>query len=84
MTVSIVVQRLEEWPWKPGWWRFSRPRHEIRELPPEIREDTRWWYGDAAAAARAAAEWDTYWGAIATRAARSASGQSTQKRVKIK
>jgi len=58
MSVSIIIQCREDWPGNPGWWRYSRPRHEVRSHPPEIRGDRRWWYGDAAAAERAAAEWD--------------------------
>ena len=58
MSVSIIIQRQEDWPGNPGWWRYSRPVHRQMPQPPEIREETRWWYGDAAEAARAAAEWD--------------------------
>lgn len=58
MPVSIVIQRQEDWPGNPGWWRFSRPRHEVRDQAPKISEHHRWWYGDAQQAANAAAEWD--------------------------
>jgi hypothetical protein len=58
MTVSIVIQHREDHPGNPGWWRFSRPRHQVRAEAPRIREETRWWYGSEEDAAAATAEWD--------------------------
>lgn len=58
MPVSTIIQRQEDHPHNPGWWRFSRPRHEVRYEAPEIRDDQRWRYGSAAEAAEEAAEWD--------------------------
>lgn len=58
MTVSIIIQHQEDSPRNPGWWRFSRPVHMVLDEPPEIRETIRWWYGTAADAAQAQAEWD--------------------------
>jgi hypothetical protein len=58
MSVSVVIQHQEDHPHSPGWWRFSRPRHQVRAEAPRIREETRWSYGTPADAARMAAEWD--------------------------
>jgi hypothetical protein len=58
MSVSIVIQYQEDHPHNPGWWRFGRPRHEVRDQAPEIREHHRWRYGSEADAAADAAEWD--------------------------
>ena len=56
--VSIIIQYPEDWPGNPGWWRFSRPRHEMRDQAPEISENYRWHYGSEAEASEEAADWD--------------------------
>jgi hypothetical protein len=57
--VSIVIQRQEDHPHNPGWWRYSRPRCEVHtETPPLFSNSIRWYCGSEADAERDAAEWD--------------------------
>lgn len=58
MAVSIVIQYQEDHPHSPGWWRFGRPRHEVRDQAPENSEHQRWHYGGYADAQHDAAKWD--------------------------
>lgn len=45
---SIIIQYREDDPGNPGWWRYSRPRHQyVVELPP-IHESVRWTYASEA------------------------------------
>jgi hypothetical protein len=58
MPFSIVIQHQEDHPYNPGWWRYSRPRHQLVAEPPEISESQRWYYGSATDAALDAVRWD--------------------------
>ena len=55
---DIIIQRQEDHPGNPGWWRYSRPRLIQVAEPPEISESVRWSYGTAAEAAEAQRQWD--------------------------
>ena len=56
-----IVQRQEDHPRNPGWWRFGRPYWVATdaELPTSgFPESVRWNWGTRAALAEAQAEWD--------------------------
>jgi hypothetical protein len=55
---SIIIQRQEDWPSNPGWWRYSRPEHQVVAVVPPISESRRWRYGSVEAAVQDQIEWD--------------------------
>lgn len=55
--ISYIIQRQEDHPGNPGWWRFSRPMFCVG-TPPPFSDHIRVWYGSEDDANRAQAEWD--------------------------
>ena len=56
-----IVQRQEDHPHNPGWWRFSRPfwASTEAELPASgFPESVRWYVGSRQDLAAAQTEWD--------------------------
>lgn len=61
ITTGYIVQRQEDHPHNPGWWRFSRPYWIATEaaLPKTgFPDSVRWTWGNRDELAAAQAEWD--------------------------
>ena len=58
---AVVIQRQEEWPGNPGWWRYSRPvlRHMSLAEMPELTDSIKFQYvSGCREARRLQKEWD--------------------------